>query len=76
MAITRLLRVLRDFARYVLAFRPRVPDAAEAIWTPEEQADYELWERDFVKSTEDPEPDPWMDWCEAEFAWGRPVPLC
>ena len=76
MAITRPGSVVRDFASCVLAFWAGLPDAEEAIWTPEEQADYEVWERDFAKSTEDPEPDPWLDWTEAEFTWDMPVPSC
>ncbi len=76
MAITRPCSVARDFARDILAFRPELPDAGEATWTPEEQADYELWERDFEKRSEDPEDDEFLAWAEAEFQWGRPVPLC
>ncbi len=73
--LTQLLRVIRNFTHHLMV-RSGLPDTEEAIWTPEEQADYEVWDRDFGKPTEDPEPDPWLDWCEIEFEWGNPVPLC
>ncbi len=76
MAITRPGSVVRDFASCVLAFWAGLPDAEEAIWTPEEQADYELWERDFGKPSDDAEHDEWLNWMELEFQWGRPLPSC
>ena len=76
MAITRPRSVARDFACGVLAFRAGRPDPEDAIWTPEEQADYEVWERDFGKPSEDPEDDEFLAWAEAEFSWSKPLPLC
>ena len=76
MAITRSLRAVRDFARDVRAFRPRLPDAEEAIWTPEEQADFERWERDFEEPIEDAEHEAWLAWAEAVLTWHGPVPSC
>ena len=46
----------------------------DATWTEEEIADYERWEAEFGKPSEDPERDEWLDFMDAEIAWGREVP--
>ncbi len=77
MAITRRRSVARDFACGVLAFRAGLPDPEDAIWTPEEQADYEVWERDFEKPSEDAEHDEWLGFMDFEISWawgGREIP--
>ena len=73
-SITRLLRVVRDLTRYVVVERPGLPEAEDAIWTPEEQADYELWEAEFGKASGDLAHEAWLDIKEAEFTWGRKTP--
>ena len=45
-------------------------------WTDEEIADYKGWEAEFGKLSENSEHDEWLDWAEAEFEWGKPVPSC
>ena len=43
-------------------------------WTREEIEDFERWKRDFGKPSDDPEHDEWLDFMDAEIAWGREVP--
>ena len=44
-------------------------------WTDEE-INFERWEADFGKPSDEGEHDAWLDWMEIEFEWGNPVPSC
>ena len=46
------------------------------VWSPEEVEDYEQWERDLGKPSDEPERDEWLAWAEAEFSWAKPLPSC
>ena len=41
--------------------------------TEEEIEDFERWEAEFGKPSEDPEHDSWLAFMDAEISWGREI---
>ena len=67
--------IVRRFATGLAeSFPQRFLRGERSIWTKEAQEDFERWETEFGEPCGDSEHHEWLDFMDAEIAWGREIP--